>query len=131
MSGTPRGSLTVDPPRGRRQADGHVRGNECVSDQRDRQERDEPHATSAEVLVDDVGHDEDDRPQEHTGGEGKRAGLPEEAPAEGRLPSVVSSAKILTPTNSAMIAFATKKPASTTKSRAARPPRAGLMAGDS
>ena len=52
---------------------------------------------------------------------------PNRVQPKGSRPSVVSSAKILTPTNSAMIAFATKKPASTTKSREARGPGAALM----
>ena len=50
---------------------------------------------------------------------------------KGDRPSVASSAKILTPTNSAMIALATKNPVSTTKSRDVRPPSAVLMASGS
>ena len=73
-----------DPPRGGRQPDREIRRDERVGDQPDGQQRDEPHATPAEVLVDDVGHDEHDRPPQHAGGEGERAGLAEETPAEGR-----------------------------------------------
>ena len=73
-----------DPPRGGRQPDREIRRYERVGNQPDGQQRNEPHATPAEVLVDDVGHDEHHRPPKNAGGEGERAGLAEETPAEGR-----------------------------------------------
>ena len=121
MFGTPLLLVDRDPELRGRQRDRQVRREKSVADQHDGQPRNETHAAAAEVLVDDVGHQEDERPQQHAAGERQRAALPEQVPVErARVPSVGSSAKIFTPTNSAIIALQTRNAASTTNRRAAR-----------
>src|SRR5690606_1074170 len=64
----------------RRQVDGEEGEHEAVNDQARGQPADETHAALAEVLVDRVGHDEHDRPQQSAGGEVERAALAEQVP---------------------------------------------------
>jgi hypothetical protein len=75
-----------DPPGRRRKSDRHVGEQERVADQPHGDEGNQPHAAPTEVLVDDVGHDEDDGPQQHARREAQRSRLAEQVPAEGRLP---------------------------------------------
>jgi hypothetical protein len=70
------------PPVGRRDEDGDVGEQERVADQACRQPGDETHAATAEVLVDDVGHHEHERPEQHAGGEVQRSPLTEQLPVE-------------------------------------------------
>src|SRR5690606_31203335 len=55
------------------------------------------HAAAAEVLVDRVGHDEHDRPQQRARGEAERAGLPEQVPFPGPEPERVLEREDLDP----------------------------------
>src|SRR5690606_20890858 len=55
------------------------------------------HAAAAEVLVDRVGHDEHDRPQQRARGEAERARLPEQVPFPGPEPERVLEREDLDP----------------------------------
>ena len=74
--------VRTDPPVGRHRPYRRKREDECVNDEQDRQVGNEPHATATIVLVDDIGHHENERPQQDARGEVQRPGLPEERPVQ-------------------------------------------------
>ncbi len=74
----------ADPPRCWRQVDREIGEHEAVHDQARGQPADHAHAALAEILVDRVGHDEHDRPQDRAGGEVQRPGLAEQVPFQRR-----------------------------------------------
>src|SRR3546814_3606729 len=61
-------------------SDRDEREREAIDDQPGGEPADEAHAALAEILVDRVGHDEHDRPQQRAGGEVERSGLAEQVP---------------------------------------------------
>ena len=76
--------VDAHPPLGRCEVDRRVGEHEGVGDHSGGGKRDEAYAATSEILVDDVRHDEHDRPDQHAGREAQRAFLPEQVPAERR-----------------------------------------------
>ena len=88
--GDPEVTVGLDPEPGGREGDDRVGGDEGVADERDGDPGDQPHAPHTEVFIDDVGHHEDEGPQQHARGEAEVALHAEQRPlhrldAEGAL----------------------------------------------